>query len=273
MRFFLLAFLYTISLFAQEIDVVIPAIARDKDVLELCIESVKKYVKDCRRIIVISSDKLTDQAEWVSETVFPFTKDQVASALLKEREVDKVPSRTGWYYQQLLKFYAPFVIEGISSNVLIVDSDIVFLKKTVFFDNQETPIFYTATEYHYPYFAHMDRLLPGLKRVFKDKSGISHHMLFQKSRLEELFELVERYQGLPFWKSFCYCVDPVQLPFSGASEYEIYFNFSLLYGYPLKIRQSEIIGVSSIQELELYKNSRYRILSCQWYSRIDLVSE
>ena len=43
------------------IDVVIPAHKKDIDTLDLCIDGIRKNVKDVRRIIVVSKEKLTDK--------------------------------------------------------------------------------------------------------------------------------------------------------------------------------------------------------------------
>jgi hypothetical protein len=74
----------------------------------------------------------------------------------------------------------------------------------------------------------MARLHPRLKRMM-NVSGICHHMVFTKTYLEELFQLVENHNtALPFWKIFLEAVSQ-PIPESGASEYEIYFNFMLQY--------------------------------------------
>ena len=77
----------------------------------------------------------------------------------------------------------------------------------------------------------MEQLLPELKRV--SKSGITHHMIFQREIMLDLFNKVEEYHGEEFWKVFLTLVDIEQK--SGASEYEIYFNFIQTY-YPNKIK-------------------------------------
>ena len=71
-----------------------------------------------------------------------------------------------------------------------------------------------------------------LARMDIEKSGVSHHMMFQKQYLTELFELVQQNHNMDFWKAFINCIDPAA--FSGASEYEMYFNFMLKY-HPDKI--------------------------------------
>jgi hypothetical protein len=116
--------------------------------------------------------------------------------------------------------------------------------------NNCIPLFATGTEYNPSYFDHMSRLHPELKRQI-NASGICHHMMFTKTYLEELFKLVEDYSSnrtlcpkdntccfdengaqatvlRPFWKIFLEEVSQ-PVPASGASEYEIYFNFMIKY--------------------------------------------
>ena len=92
----------------KPIDVIIPCAYKDMETLPLCITGVKKYGEGVRRVIVISKDCLTDQAEWVNEGKFSFTKEDVARAIF-ENENDasaflKSPrTRIGWIFQQLLR--------------------------------------------------------------------------------------------------------------------------------------------------------------------------
>ena len=62
----------------EPIDVVIPAVEKDIPTLNLCVESIRKYGEGVRRVIVVSKDRLTDQAEWFDEKKFPFDQDSVA---------------------------------------------------------------------------------------------------------------------------------------------------------------------------------------------------
>src|ERR1700733_3334651 len=108
---------------SDPIDVVIPSIEKDAMTLELCIAGIRKNCSSIRKVIVVSSKQLTHKAEWFDESRYPFSKKDVAfylskgvsqrtSSLLQQQD-----SRLGWYYQQLLKLYAPFVIPDISPNV------------------------------------------------------------------------------------------------------------------------------------------------------------
>lgn len=102
----------------EPIDVVIPCAEKDLEMLELCIEGIRNNCDELRRIFVISSRKLTNNAEWIDERIFPFNKEDVARELFDSIEdsweyMATPQNRLGWMYQQLLKFYAFFVIPGI----------------------------------------------------------------------------------------------------------------------------------------------------------------
>ena len=154
------------------IDVVIPCTDKDLQTLPLCIDGIRKNGKGVRRIIVISDKKLTDKAEWFDEKNFEFSKFDVAYEIFQNKEkafayINHKNSRIGWLYQQLLKLYAPLTIPNISSNVLILDSDTIFLKP-YFFDNEGRVLYNLGSicEYNGEYFEHMKRLLPTLRRVY-----------------------------------------------------------------------------------------------------------
>ncbi len=99
------------------IDVVIVSHPKDKETLDLCIDGIRQNCGSIRRVIVVSSEPLTDNAEWFNEADYPFSKEEVG---LKIGRGEQIIARTffgrnrslGWYYQQLLKLYAPFVIPG-----------------------------------------------------------------------------------------------------------------------------------------------------------------
>jgi hypothetical protein len=214
----------------EPIDVVIPVARKDAKWISYCIAGVRRNCQGVRDIFILSEEPFTDLEEWVDEQVFPFTKEEVAAYL---NSSPKNP-RVGWYFQQLLKLYAAFVIPGISSNVLVVDADTLFIRPVNFFNQKGEALYNPGTEYHAFYFEHAAKLLPHFEKVFPEYSGISHHMLFQRPILEELFDKVEQHSGCAFWQAFCQSVDPVHLHASGASEYELYFNF--VFSEPHKVQ-------------------------------------
>lgn len=226
----------------ESIDVIIPTCSKDLKTLNLCIDSIKENCQNIRRVIVISDQKLSDKAEWFNENLFPFNKKSIAQEIFDYNQsmvndfLNKPKSRIGWILQQLLKLYAVYVIPNISSNILIVDSDVIWLNKVNFMNDLNEPYLSIGTEFHQPYFVHMKKLLPDLIRANPQFSGICHHMLMQKPILDNLFyEITKRHKMEP-WKAICHCIDPNEANFSSLSEYEIYFNFAVLTSEQIKIR-------------------------------------
>ena len=206
----------------MEFDIVIPVGLNDTRIINDSIEYTKKNIVGYRNIYIVSKNKMGFAGcVDVDEGVFPFNFLEIA------KKVDCV-NRAGWYLQQLIKLTAGKYIDGILDNYLVLDSDVFFLKSTRFMQNG-IPLFATGTEHHKPYFEHMQRLHPTLTRQ-KNMSGICHHMMFNVDKLNELFKLVEdNNNNIPFTELF---LDKVTLKgdgTSGASEYEIYFNFMLYY--------------------------------------------
>jgi len=275
---FIIGFSNTISAeyeFTNEpIDVVIPCVKKDLAILELCIKGIKKNCINVRRIIVISPEKLTDSAEWFSESKFPFTIEDVSFQLVQKNPIvaksflEEPQSRAGWYYQQLLKLYAPLIIPGISSNVLVLDADTVFLNTVYFTNSQNAGLYNPGSEYCKNYFEHLDRLTNGLvKKLYPEYSGICHHMLFQKPVLEDLFNTIESIHNTEMWIAFCSVVDPLSLRKSGASEYELYFNFVFSRSKLVQIRPLKWDNIKNPKLVNKYKKKKYHYISCHSYQR------
>ena len=239
------------------IDVVIPCHHKDAPQLDRTIESIKKYVAGIRRIMVISSERFTESAEWIDEAIFPFNKESIALEIFKSQEVasyqlTKPLSRIGWLYQQFLKLYAPFCIPNISSNVLIVDSDVVFLRPVTFLQENGAGLYAVGTEFYKQYFEHAARLLPGLKKLYPRYSGIVHHMLFQKAVLIDLFNFIYQEHHLEPWVAIARAIPVTNntIHSSALSEYEIYFNFVFARTNQVKIRPLKWKDISDA----MYKN-------------------
>jgi hypothetical protein len=202
----------------------------------------------------------------IDESIFPFSLEAVG-------EYISVPERRGWYLQQLLKLYAGQVIPGILPRYLVIDSDTCFLKPTRFVsEDGKRAYFATGVEHHRPYFEHMARLDPAFRRVHAALSGICHHMLFETQYVQTLFERVERCGErdgrTPFWVLFLQCVDPEWHKHSGASEYELYFNYMLdMHPDAIEIRQLRWANVSVLPSPMTARRRRYDYVSCHHYLR------
>ena len=66
-------------------------------------------------------------------------------------------------------------------------------------------------------------------KVFKDKSGICHHMIFETKYVKEIIEIVEKNHNDLFYNIFLKNIHLNHIKNSGASEYEIYFNYIFKY--------------------------------------------
>lgn len=263
--------------FSQEpVDVVIPCVAKDLETLEISIEGIRKNGKNLGRIIIISKEKLTDSVEWFDEANFPFTKEEMALEIFrgdeeKTQEYLNTPGmRIGWLYQQMLKLYATLVIPDISSNVLVMDADVIFLNPVEFTSPTGGPYFSVGREYMKEYFDHIDRLLPGIRRVHSQYSGIAHHMLLQRPIIEDLFDLISKQHKTDAWRAFCRCIDPQEIFKSPFSEYETYFNFTLLRTDQGAIRHLRWTDVFNLRTMEHLRRSGYSYIAChEWWRTLN----
>lgn len=238
-------------------DIVIPLGPNDTNVITKQLEYTKKNIIGHRHIYIISYDPTLSfpGCITVSENIFPFSIQTVANHHGKQ-------SRNGWYLQQLLKLYAGQIIPDILDKYLVIDSDTYFMKPTTFYDDGKC-LYNYGSEHHKPYFTHMAKLHPALKRMDKLKSGICHHMMFETKYINELFDTVQlRHNNKPFYTVFLENV--VDRTKSGASEYEIYFNFMRLnHPNEIKIRPLKWKNTGSLDDLE----EEYDYISYHWHRR------
>lgn len=220
----------------SQYDIVITSCEKDKVILQKCIESIKKYIIGYRRIIVVSDRKLTDieNVEWFNEKQYPFTKKDLYDCMYNVVPDSLRRKRLG-YINQLLKLYAHYVIPNLTENILIIDSDVVFIKGSTFFDikkddnDDEIMIPLYGYNYMYPkgwsiYQNHFKKLHP----TFNDfnKSGICHHVIYNRKIINELFNKIEKHHDRTFWKIYLELMDtrPGQIH-SEPANCELYYNY------------------------------------------------
>ncbi len=266
-----------------KIDVVIPCHPKDAPMLNAVIDGIRQYGKNIRRIIVVSNKKITPKAEWLDEKLYPFTKEDIARVILGNTQseirsrvtqiIKQKPERVSWIYQQLLKFYAPFVIPNILPNVLVHDADTIFLRPVEFLTHDGKILFATrADEYNPLYFDHAQKLIPDFKRIAQNCSGVAHHMLFCRDIVISLFDEISKMHNVEPWIAFCKCIDASKINHSVMSEYEIYFNY-VLWRYPERAQLRELShkdfdDLSKINDfIQQFKQEGYACTSCHSYAR------
>jgi len=209
-------------------DIVIPVGPNDRELILKQLEYTQKNCIGYRNIYIVSTSSLESiipsPCIFVDETIFPFKLAELHTFARSDQS-----QRNGWYFQQLVKLYAGTIISGILPRWLVIDADTFFLKPVSFIKDDKCLYAY-GTEYWPFYFHHIARLIPGLLRVDRKKSGVCHHMIFEQCFVEELMKLIE-HQGSPFWVTFISKVGSDEYygsyAGSGASEYELYFNYML----------------------------------------------
>lgn len=213
-EFNLLSIPPTLKRMAQ-FDIVIPLGPKDEDMIDRCVSSIYRHVVGFRYVFIVAKNPRDISGALVlDETTFPFSYDEV---LAKTSE-----KRAGWYLQQLIKLYAPLLITDILENVLTVDADTIFHKRTKFIESGKF-LYDKTTETHAPYFEHMIRLHPSFTTWKRSTSGITNVMLLNKKILIELMEKVETLHRKNFWEAFLDTI--TEKNGAGASEFEIYFHY------------------------------------------------
>lgn len=240
-------------------DIVIPLGPNELSRIDNNVEYIKQNIIGYRNIYLVSyrQDIHIPGCITIYETFFPFTKKDIQSYFSREFGL----SRGGWYLQQLLKLYAGFCIPNILKNYLVLDADLFILNPLEFMQDGKF-LFGTGDEYYIPYFVHMEKLHPDLKKMHSE-SGICHHMMFHVPYVKEMFELVENnHNGKPFWKIFLENVIDGEM--SGASEYEMYFNF-MIKNHPedMIIRHLNWANVSS-------RNPTYNAANYNGYDYVSI---
>jgi hypothetical protein len=240
-------------------DIVIPLGPNDENIIKKQIIYTKKNIIGYRNIYIISSisNFNIEGCITISENIFPFSKKTV-------EDLHGKSFRNGWYLQQLLKLYAGFCIEGILERYLVIDCDTIFLKPTTFIQNDNKCMYNYGDENYIVYFNHMNKLNKDFTKQIPDKSGICHHMMFEKKYIKEIIDKVElnpEHNNSPFYIIFLSNV--TEITGSGASEYELYFN------YIVKEHSDKIIirklKWSNIKRIHFNNNYDDDYVSCHYW--------
>jgi len=238
-------------------DVVIPVGPNDIDIIKEQIKYTKRNIIGYRNIylIYINDSLQIEGCITICENIFPFSMETV-------QQYHGKLSRNGWYLQQLLKLYAGIVIPNILNKYLVIDTDTFFLKPTKFIEDGKCLYAY-GTENTQNYFTHMSKLNNSFIKMDMFKSGICHHMIFETKYINEIINLIEITHNDIFYNVFLSSVQAKDYIGSGASEYEIYFNY-ILKEHPCKIMLRKLLW----QNVEALTNTHINDYeSVHWYIR------
>lgn len=267
---------------SRKIDVVIPVALKDKDKLEKSVNGILKNSKTPINKIFIVAENLSilETLSWnnknnkdivgLSETIYPFSKNYIRELLVKNQSNY---DHTSWYYQQLLKLYVFDAIPNICDNVLILDSDFIFIKPIEFLTSEGKGILscgypfqwligtstYPNKNIKHSHINHARKLVRNWD-IMNPFSGMHHHILFNKDIMKSLFQNVEEYNNEPFWKAFINNLDIDK--WTSASEYVIYFHY-VINNFK---NQIELIHHNTV---DIIYDSKDRIAQNAVYSLLD----
>ena len=237
----------------------------DNNIIDLNIKYNKENVAH-RNMYIVSHDPdlVKEGCIVIHEDILPF-KHKIMQLYPNNK------SRWGWYLQQLIKIHAHIFIPEISENYLTIDCDSLFIKPTSFFEN-DIPLYnYVIKPIHTPYFEHMKRMHKDLTQI-ENSSGICHHMIFNTKILIEMFTFIEQeYNSInntkySFFEIFMVSISESEFSKSGASEYELYFNYIQKYHTgDFKLRQllwdENVRTITQIQNYDI-QNTKNNYISC-----------
>lgn len=206
------------------IDVLIPAIDRDLDVLKHTIIALKRYSKNNIANIFIVSPYSISIKDFATKNGCIYIHEDSVTDILKKDILYNVDGqdRSGWLYQQILKLNW----NKISKNnyCLVFDADTILVRPQTFVDGKKI-IFNCSDEYHSVYFKTIKKLL-GFKPKYP-LSFVSHYMLFERDSTLGMKKHIELITGIGWEKSIIQNTDIKEM--SGFSEYETYGNYMLKY--------------------------------------------
>lgn len=167
-----------------EIDVVMPLISKDLDVALFSINSLRdKSQNPIRKIFIVSPNdpviisfcEKNNLIFVLEDEILPTTKDSLKK-IIKNKE------KLGWFIQQLIKLNSD-KIDDLLEDYLVFDADTILLQPQFFLAENYT-IMKFSDEYHLLYKLTNKAILGSFHSSLV--SFISHHMVFNQSRLSSL---------------------------------------------------------------------------------------
>lgn len=204
-----------------EVDVVIPAIKKDLDILPLTVSSVRKFLKHPIGEIYVVGPKVKELESFCYRSGCIF-RDEDTVLPIKIRDINykvRGTDRSGWIFQQLLKIGVDKISD--KKNFYVIDADTILVQPQKF-EHEGRIILLAADEYNFPYFE-------TFKKIFKYNpvtsfSFVAHQMLFSADKLKEFRDEIERKNDDKSWyQAILDNLDPNEM--SSFSEYETYGNW------------------------------------------------
>ncbi|WP_394834814.1 DUF6492 family protein [Pendulispora rubella] len=238
-------------------DVLIPVAPKDLRNIAACIAHLRQHSRNpIRAIHLVARAPLPLDLPWIDEAKLEPSRAQVEAALA---EAGCRHENASWYFQQLTKLSCFRVVSQAKRYLLVLDADYAFVSDIEFVNaagqsllpmgyplhwNLETRE-HTLPQEHTA-LASAARLVPGWATV-DPYSGMQHHMVFDRTIVDELIRRVERHHAQPFWKAFLATADASK--WTGASEYVLYRHFAAAV-FPERVVSRHVGAIDVIQSAE-----------------------
>ncbi len=202
-------------------DVFIPLHEKDLMVLPACVASIRRFLepRPARIIIIPRSDDLRTHpaiARLGVETLSENDFQELAPRASMPEILVKGKMRSGWYYQQFIKWGVRRFSQ--TPNYLVIDADTVLIAPLVVARGGR-PIFDQTDQHHIPYFDTYARLFGGPPD--RRPSFIINYMVFSVAWLDELIsEIHARFPGRNWDSTIMSLIDRTEM--SSFSEFETY---------------------------------------------------
>jgi len=254
----------------SEIDVFITFHKKDAPALPLCVQSIERYLVPRPHRITLLSDDVS------SDLLTKYDLNHIhESSVFEKFSFEEMPymecrgrDRTGWYFQQFLKWEARR--HSTTENYVVVDADTVFIKPAKLF-HRDKYIFHRGDQYHLPYFKTYEKLFGYLPE--KQRSFIANYMIFNTKIIGEIIAGIEKTDTTRKWYEIVLDTIDTNEP-SSFSEFETYgYYMSKHYpdlfcskNCPNKIVQSEKISRHFFNMIR-YRLRGYTSISYHCYKR------
>lgn len=205
---------------SRSIDVIIPIVKKDLPTLPLCIEGVRRCVKNKVSHIYIVAPSIQEIKDYCDTNDLIYV-DENSVVGITSKDINLVingNNRSGWIFQQLLKLSGTI---GTEDYYLTVDADHVLIKEHVFLTDKRETVYYMSKERHQCYYDNMRKLCNVKNHAWF--SYVDHKMLFSKKRIEELHSYIEKKSGRKWIDAILNSLDRNET--SAFSEFELYGNF------------------------------------------------
>lgn len=200
------------------IDIVIPIIDKDLDILPFCLEGLRKNCNNIIDNIYLVAPPHQPIIDLANQNGLIFVDENlVLGYSVKDINcIDRSGNNiSGWIFQQLLKLSG---CVGSNRYYVTIDADHILMRPHTFVTDKDKSVFYVSKEYYYPYYITQEALTGHFP--FQHLSYIAHKMVFDKNQIQILHKILESGKKKS-WDQVI--IDTFkQTPMGSFSEFELY---------------------------------------------------